>query len=219
MVKAPPAVSGRTLAHYEANAASFWDGTKDHDVSQNYAAFLGALEGAPPFTLLDFGCGPGRDLAYFRSLGHEPVGLDGCRAFCAMARLHSGCGVLEQDFLHLALPEGQFDGVFANASLFHVPGAELPRVLGALRASLKPRGVLFTSNPRGQNDEGWHGDRYGCYWELEAWRAVVTAAGFEELAHYYRPQGKPREQQPWLATVWRKGAPSVPERPGPAAAT
>jgi SAM-dependent methyltransferase len=199
-----PKVSVRTLAHYEANAVAFWEGTRDHDVSQNHAAFLAALEGAPPLTLLDFGCGPGRDLAYFRSLGHEAVGLEGCAAFCAMARRHTGCEVVEQDFLDLSLPEGRFDGVFANASLFHVPARELPRVLDALRASLKPRGVLFSSNPRGQNDEGWHGDRYGCYWELEAWRGALTSARFEELAHYYRPPGKPREQQPWLATVWRK---------------
>jgi SAM-dependent methyltransferase len=197
------ALSRRTLAHYEAHAARFWDGTKDHDVTQNVAALLGAIEGAPPFTLLDLGCGPGRDLAHFRSLGHEAVGLDGCRAFCEMARAHSGCEVLEQDFLALDLPAARFDGVFANASLFHVPSADLPRVLRELYAALKPRGVLFCSNPRGRNDEGWSGDRYGCYWDLERWRSLVTAAGFEEIAHYYRPAGKPREEQPWLATVWR----------------
>lgn len=202
---APPSLSARTLAHYEANAESFRDGTKDHDVTQNYAALLGAIEGAAPFCILDFGCGPGRDLAYFRSLGHEAVGLEGCRTFCVMARRHSGCEVLEQDFLDVSLPEGRFDGVFANASLFHVPSSDLPRVLEALRRSLKPRGVLFASNPRGRNDEGWHGERYGCYWDLEAWRRVVTAAGFDEIAHYYRPPGRPRAQQPWLATVWRKG--------------
>jgi SAM-dependent methyltransferase len=200
----PPPVSVRTLAHYEANAVAFWEGTRDHDVTQNRAAFLAAIQGPPPLAILDVGCGPGRDLAYFRSLGHEPVGLEGCAAFCAMARLHSGCEVIEQDFLDLSLPEGRFDGVFANASLFHVPSRELPRVLGALHASLKPRGVLFSSNPRGQNDEGWHAGRYGCYWELEAWRAVMASARFDELGHYYRPPGKPREHQPWLATVWRK---------------
>jgi SAM-dependent methyltransferase len=198
-------VSSRTLAHYEANAADFWDGTRDHDVSQNYLALLGAIEAPPPFTLLDFGCGPGRDLAHFRSLGHEAVGLEGCHAFCEMARRHAGCEVLEQDFLALRLPPGRFDGVFANASLFHVPGRELPRVLTELRESLKPRGVLFASNPRGDNHEGWHGDRYGCYWDLERWRAFVAGAGFTEVAHYFRPAGKPREQQPWLATVWRRG--------------
>jgi SAM-dependent methyltransferase len=209
--KTGDSASSRTLAHYEANAPSFWEGTRDHDVSQNYAALLDHLEGPSPFTILDLGCGPGRDLVHFRSLGHEAVGLDGCRAFCAMARRHSGCEVLEQDFLALSLAEGRFDGVFANASLFHVPGEELPRVLGELRAAMKPRGVLFASNPRGQNQQGFSGERFGCYWDLDRWRAFVTAAGFDEIAHYYRPAGKPREEQPWLATVWRKGA-SPPAR-------
>jgi len=194
----------RTLAHYEANAASFWEGTRDHDVSQNHAALLGAIGGTPPFSILDFGCGPGRDLAYFRSLGHEAVGLDGCASFCAMARAHAGCDVLEQDFLALSLPAGRFDGIFANASLFHVPSLELPRVLGELRSALKPRGVLFSSNPRGDNSEGWNGNRYGAYHDLTRWVAIVTAAGFEEVTHYFRPEGKPREEQPWLATVFRR---------------
>jgi SAM-dependent methyltransferase len=198
--------SARTLAHYEAHAARFWEGTKDHDVTQNYAALLSAIEGAAPFTILDFGCGPGRDLAYFRSLGHEAVGLDGCSAFCEMARRHSGCEVLQQDFLALDLPPARFDGTFANASLFHVPASDLPRILGELRNALKPRGVLFSSNPRGNNEEGWHGERYGCYWDLGPWQSFVSAAGFDEIAHYYRPAGKPRPEQPWLATLWRKSS-------------
>jgi SAM-dependent methyltransferase len=200
-------ISCRTLAHYEANAEDFWQGTKDHDVSQNYTALLDNLEGAEPFTILDLGCGPGRDLAYFRSLGHEAVGIEGCRAFCVMARRYSGCEVLEQDFLALVLSAQRFDGVFANASLFHVPSRELPRVLGELRVAMKPRGVLFCSNPRGENQEGWHGERYGVYWGLERWREIVTAAGFKEIDHYYRPKDKPAAQQTWLATVWRKSAP------------
>ena len=201
---ADPNPSARTLSYYQSNAATFWVGTKDHDVSQNYAALLGAIEGPPPFRILDVGCGPGRDLAYFRSQGHEPTGVEGCHAFAVMARAYAGCEVLEQDFLSLDLPRSTFDGIFANASLFHVPGDELPRVLGELGEALKPRGVLFASNPRGKNQEGWNGDRYACYWDLERWRGFVTAAGFQELSHYYRPTGKPREEQPWLATVWRK---------------
>src|SRR5215471_17662383 len=106
----------------------------------------------PAVALLDFGCGPGRDLAYFRSLGHEVTGLDGCAAFVEAARARTGCEVWQQDFLRLALPSERFDGVFANASLFHVPTQELPRVLGELRAGLKPRGVLFSSNPRGEGE-------------------------------------------------------------------
>jgi len=197
-------ISQLTLAHYDQRAEDFWAGTRSHDVRQNIDALLGAIEGKPPFTILDFGCGPGRDLKTFRDLGHVAVGLEGSARFAAMARAYSGCEVLAQDFLTLDLPAGRFDGIFANASLFHVPALELPRALGELRAALKPGGVLFSSNPRGANEEGWNKGRYGVYHDLESWRRYLTAAGFSELSHYYRPEGLPREQQPWLASVWRR---------------
>jgi SAM-dependent methyltransferase len=198
------ALTARTLAHYHAAAVGFEQGTRTHDVSQNYAALLQAMDGPPPFSVLDFGCGPGRDLAYFRALGHEAVGLDGALPFVEMARAATGCEVLHQNFLDLCLPAARFHGVFANASLFHVPTQELARVLSELHEALVPRGVLFCSNPRGLDTEGFSGDRYGVFHSLETWRGYVTAAGFHELAHYYRPAGKPRSEQPWLATVWRK---------------
>lgn len=199
----PRQISRKTLRHYEDRAEEFWRGTRDHDVSQNIAALLRHIEGRPPFAILDLGCGPGRDLKTFAGLGHAAIGLEGSPSLAAMARRHSGCEVWEQDFLRLELPAARFDGVFANASLFHVPSAELPRVLGELRATLKPRGVLFSSNPRGANEEGWNRGRYGAYHDLETWRRYLEAAGFAELEHYYRPAGLPREQQPWLATVFR----------------
>jgi SAM-dependent methyltransferase len=200
-----PRLSESTIAYYDRQAEAFRDGTSGHDVSQNYAALLEAIEAAPPFSILDLGCGPGRDLRHFRSLGHDAVGLDGSQEFVAMARAFSGCEVLHQDFLALALPESRFDGVFANASLFHVPSRELPRVLRELAAALRPRGVLFCSNPHGDNEEGLDGDRYCCFFDLDTWRGYVSAAGYLELRHYYRPPGLPRHRQPWLATVWRKG--------------
>ncbi len=193
-----------TIAHYDRQAGSFWEGTRGHDVTQNYTALLEAIEGDPPYAILDLGCGPGRDLSHFRSLGHEAVGLDASKEFAVMARAHSGCEVLHQDFLAMDLPTARFHGVFANASLFHVPSLELPRVLRELAAALRPRGVLFSSNPRGNNEEGMRGDRYGCFHDLAGWRGYVAAAGFSEIRHYYRPTGLPRDQQPWLATVWRK---------------
>lgn len=199
-------ISALTLAHYNQRAQDFRAGTRDHDVSQNIAALLDRIEAAPPLTILDFGCGPGRDLKAFTRLGHVAIGLDGAGSFAEMARADSGCEVWQQDFLGLDLPPARFDGVFANASLFHVPSLELPRVLRQLHATLKPGGVLFSSNPHGRNEEGWHNGRYGAYHDLESWRAWMTQARFVELTHYYRPAGLPREQQPWLASVWRKPA-------------
>jgi SAM-dependent methyltransferase len=199
-------ISSVTLEHYDQRADDFWAGTRDHDVRQNIDALLQHIEGDPPFTILDFGCGPGRDLKTFADAGHVAVGLEGAARFAAMARAYSACEVWQQDFLRLALPAGRFDGVFANAALFHVPAQELPRVLSDLHATLKPRGVLFSSNPRGRNEEGWNRGRYGAYHDLETWRGYLTDAGFEEVRHYYRPPGLPRDEQPWLAVVARRRA-------------
>jgi SAM-dependent methyltransferase len=197
-------IADLTLQHYNQRSEDFWEGTRDHDVSQNISALLQYIEGQPPFTILDFGCGPGRDLKAFAERGHIAIGLEGTENFAVMARAYSGCEVWQQDFLKLDLPENRFDGVFANASLFHVPSQELPRVLLQLRACLKPGGVLFSSIPRGKNEEGWNNGRYGAYHDLEAWRSFMLSAGFVELTHYFRPAGMPPDEQRWLASVWRR---------------
>ena len=197
-------ISTVTLAHYEQHAEEFRAGTRDHDVRQNIASLLRHIEGESPFTILDFGCGPGRDLKTFSELGHIAIGLEGAAGFAAMASAETECEVWQQDFLKLDLPGERFDGIFANAALFHVPSQELPRVLRQLHGALKPGGVLFSSNPHGENEEGWNRGRYGAYHSLEAWRCYMSDAGFTELEHYYRPVGLPRERQPWLASVWRR---------------
>lgn len=210
MTQPPPdldSIATQTLAHYNQRAKPFCEDTRAHDVSQNIGSLLGHIEAQPPYAILDFGCGPGRDLRTFRALGHAAIGLDGAAEFVAMARAQSGCEVWQQDFLRLDLPGARFDGIFANASLFHVPSRELPRVLRQLHAALKAGGVLFSSNPRGGNEEGWNGGRYGVYHDLDNWRRYLTGAGFIELDHYYRPTGLPFDQQPWLASVWRAAAP------------
>jgi len=202
-------ISGGTLEHYNKTAEAFREGTRDHDVSQNIAALLRHIRGTPPFTILDLGCGPGRDLATFTAMGHVAIGVEGAERLAQMAREANRCEVWQQDFLALDLPAARFDGIFANASLFHVPRKELPRVLRELHGTLKEEGVLFSSNPRGANEEGWNRGRYGAYHDIETWRQFVEAAGFVEIEHYYRPAGLPREEQPWLATVSRKASKST----------
>ncbi|HET8933673.1 MAG TPA: class I SAM-dependent methyltransferase [Polyangiales bacterium] len=199
-------IAARTLGHYQDNAVSFEEGTRDHDVTQNYSALLDALGGRTGLRILDFGCGPGRDLAAFRRLGQVPTGLDGCEAFATSARMHTGCEVLHQNFFQLDLGDRQFDGVFANASLFHVPLEVLPSVLAELHRALVPGGIMFCSNPRAFTgyQEGWQGERYGCYLTIEGWTKVIAAAGFVLESHYLRPSGRPAAQQPWIAMVWRK---------------
>ena len=197
-------VSASTVGHYDSNAFSFREGTWDHDVSQNREALLAAIGDRENPRVLDFGCGPGRDIVAFQKLGIEVTGLDGSEAFCHMAREVSGAEVLHQDFLALDLPETAFDGIFANATLFHIPSAEMGRVLQEFKRALRPGGILFSSNPRGNDEEGWNGERYGSYYRPETWKKRLEGAGFEMVREYYRPQGLPREEQPWFASVWRK---------------
>ena len=106
-----------TLEHYNLRAEEFWTGTRDHDVSQNIAAMLQYIEGEPRFTILDFGCGPGRDLKAVAELGHIAVGLEGAAHFADMARAYSGCEVWQQDFLKLDLPNNYFDSMVYSPTL------------------------------------------------------------------------------------------------------
>ena len=194
----------RTIGHYEFNSESYQIGTVDHDVSQNYMALLDSIESEIPFKILDFGCGPGRDLRYFKSLGHIPTGIEGSETFVKVARTTIGCDVHHMNFINLDLPQFEYDGIFANATLFHVPRQEINRVMLEIHETLKERGVLFCSNPRGNNQEGFSGERYGFYYIWNTWKEICLNTGFEEIKHFYRPDGIPEEERPWLASVWRK---------------
>jgi SAM-dependent methyltransferase len=120
-----------------------------------------------------------------------------------MARAYTGCQILHQTFLSLDLPSNAFDGIFANASLFHVPSQALPSVLDDLHAALRASGILFISNPRGDG-EGWSGQRYGHYMQIETSELFLARSGFKILDFYYRPEGKQLHEQPWLAILAMK---------------
>jgi SAM-dependent methyltransferase len=195
-----------TIAQYQAEADGFREGTWDHDVSQNRDALVAAMP-QNPGKILDLGCGPGRDLVAFKSQGHTVIGLDATPAFVEMARQASGCEVWQQSFLSLDLPPETFDGIFANASLLHVPRNQMVRVLRDLWRSLVVEGALMMSMGRG-DWEGYTaretGYRYVVAWEYETLAPCVEQAGFEIVDHYYRPPGLPLQQQSWVVIVARK---------------
>ena len=144
-------ITALTLEYYNRHAEDFFEGTHDHDVGQNIAALLRYIETEPPYTLLDFGCGPGRDLKAFAGLGHRAVGLEGGVRFAAMARTYSGCEVWEQDFIKLDLPAGHFDGVFANAAPFQ-PSSSCPC---GLELNSTPRGFRLACNFSSRHGSPW----------------------------------------------------------------
>jgi trans-aconitate methyltransferase len=102
------------------------------------------------------------------------------------------------------LPQEGIDGIFANATLHHVPSRELPHVLQRLARALRPNGLLFVCSPRGDDEEGWLDERYICLLSLATWSRLARAAGFRKISHCYRPPGLPRKDQDWLASLWRR---------------
>jgi len=207
--------SRATIADYAAVAEGYARGNASHDVSQNVEAFLSNLKSrGEALDVLDLCCAGGRDLITFVGRGHRAVGVDGVAEFCEMSRKASGCEVMQQDLQDLSLGTEAFDGIYANACLFHCPSASLPEMLRRIVQALRPGGVLFVSNAHGfgEDREGWTDGRtpttrsYVCWLSEETWKKHCQDASLELLDLYYRPPGRPRSQQPFLATVWRKPA-------------
>jgi len=195
-----------TIAEYQLTAEDYRNGTWNHDVSQNRNALIAGMS-KKQGKILDLGCGPGRDLVAFQEMGYEVTGLDATPAFVEMAKQSAGCEVLQQSFLTLNLPSNGFDGIFANASLIHVPSAEMLGVLKHLNQALSENGILLMSMVRGDREgfsERPTGYRYVTGWEYETLEPILVAAKFQILHHYYRPTGMPIEECSWLVMVAQK---------------
>ena len=130
----------QTRQFYNENADDYSDRTLAIDPSHEREKFMTCLpEGA---TVLDMGCGSGRDLSIFRELGFDAVGVDGSEEMCAKARLHSGCRVYHSTFEEFS-PNRPVDGIWAMASLVHTPEKDLPELIAKMWSWLKPDGVLY----------------------------------------------------------------------------
>lgn len=157
-----------TVKYYDDHAASFAEDTINADMSEPYALFQKYC--VPGSTILDFGCGSGRDTKYFLSQGYKVDAIDGSLELCKIAAVHAGIIVKHMLFNELEEVE-QYNGVWACSSILHVPIDELPNILFRLHRALKPGGYIYTSFKYGD----FSGDRNGRYF------SDFTADSFSEL--------------------------------------
>lgn len=145
-----------SIDYYSRYASTYFESTVDLDMSEARRKFEKVLpEGG---SLLDLGCGSGRDSLAFLEDGYEVTPLDGSPEMCALAQIHTDLEVLNMRFEELDFDE-VFDGVWACASLLHVPENEMPVILKKIGLALKPGGHLYISVKEGD----FEGNRNGRY--------------------------------------------------------
>jgi 2-polyprenyl-3-methyl-5-hydroxy-6-metoxy-1,4-benzoquinol methylase len=190
---------------YQDNAPAFIAATAQLDLSELYARFLPLVPLLPPQgQILDFGCGSGRDSLAFARAGFAVLGLDPCAAFVAHLRQDSEQhGLTERLQARLGSVEAlaadeRFDGIWACASLLHLPKAELPAVLARLAGALKPGGVLYASFKHGR----FAGERNGRYFtdlEPEAAQALIAATPGLVLREIWQTEDlRPERVESWV---------------------
>jgi 2-polyprenyl-3-methyl-5-hydroxy-6-metoxy-1,4-benzoquinol methylase len=194
--------ANETLDYYNQNAASFIEGTRNADLSEQYRLFL---KYAPMGgKVLDLGCGGGRDSAYFASLGFDVTAVDGSEELCKRVEEDHGIQARCIKFEELSFQE-EFDAVWACASLLHVKKAEMAAVMGKVSAALKPDGVLYASFKYGSEERVSNGRFFNDYTETNL-DALLTPENQLSLLEYWitedvRPD---RSGERWLNFVAKK---------------
>lgn len=146
----------RTISYYDENAATFCEGTRNADMSETRGRFLQYLK--PNALILDAGCGSGRDSKAFMESGYRVVAIDGSKEMCRQASAYLGQEVQCRRFEEIDEKE-VYDGIWACASLLHVPHELLPKVIARLIVALVDGGVLYASFKYGE-EEREAGGRY-----------------------------------------------------------
>lgn len=189
------------MNYYDENAQEFFDGTVNADMSPHREEFLKLIveNGA----ILDAGCGSGRDTKIFKELGFNVTAIDGSVEMCRMASEYANINVKQMQFQEIEF-ENQFDGIWASASLLHVPGTEIEDILNRLKTSLKDNGILYASFKYGD----FEGLRNGRYFNDLTETAVIKLfkqADFKIIKTWITHDArKGRENERWVNILVKK---------------
>ena len=198
----PDQPSDPSLDFYERNAEEFAERTLHLDMGALYGPFLARLPAGA--RILDAGCGPGRDLKHFARLGFDVEGMDASEAMVRIAREHGGRPVHHLRFQEVAWEE-EFDGIWASASLLHVPAAELLDVFERLTRALRSGGVWSLSFKHGTGERHEGGRRFTDLDEERLARLVAAVPNLRSEVVWRSPGvQRTRPDVTWLHAILKK---------------
>ena len=194
-------MTNKTLYYYNQNAESFIQGTVSVDFKETQDKFLQSLTGK---TILDFGCGSGRDTKYFIESGYAVTAIDGSEELCKSASAYTGIQVKHMLFQDLDEVDC-YDGIWACSSILHLPKEELKIVSQKMSRALKQNGIIYTSFKYG-NFEGERNGRYFTDFTLDEFKDFISDVKDIAIEEYWitgdvRPG---REDEKWLNLILRK---------------
>ncbi len=166
-----------SIEYYNKYAAKVYEDTVDVDMSEIMEAFLKLLEEGD--TILDLGCGSGRDSLTMYEMGFDVTPLDASEEMCKLAEIHTGLDVLQMFYEDMEF-EDVFDVIWACGALVHVPKNEMPEILGRIHDALCSRGVLYMSVRKGEF-EGFRGERYFTDYTMDSLISMISKTGLFDI--------------------------------------
>lgn len=191
-----------SLDYYERYAIPYYEQTIDLDLSEIMQEFVKLLP--EEAEVLDLGCGSGRDTKALEEYGYYVTPMDGSEKMCELAEIYTDREVLHLTFEEMDFQE-VFDGIWACASLVHVPAENMRRIMGKVMDSLKPGGILYFSVYEGERD-GVYGGRYYCDYTKESLIQLLRHFHHTEIVKIWRTDDvrREKEEHQWLNVLVRK---------------
>lgn len=190
-----------TMEYYKDYAEEFFESTIDADVTPLYEHFLRYIPDGG--SILDLGCGSGRDTKYFLDQGYDVEAIDGSSELCKKASEYTGTEVKCMDFFEIE-EESIYDGIWACASLLHVDRERLPEIFRVLKNALVMNGYLYASFKYGDYKDIRDGRYFVDLNEDSLTEIISSVQGFDIVEMWQSQDVRRGKDVDWINVILKK---------------